>query len=209
MNYEKIYAEIIIKHGSQNKFDCYCEYHHIIPRCLGGSDDKTNMIYVVGRVHVLLHWILCKIYPTNRKIFNAFHAMTIINGHNGRTINTNIIESARKYNAQSKIGVPRSEETKQKISNSMIGNKHSEETKQKIGSATKSYRQKYKFSHREETKQKLSESHMGKTLKKETKQKISDSMIGNKKLKTVCPHCNKVGGYPQMIQWHFDNCKRK
>jgi len=21
-----------------------------------------------------------------------------------------------------------------------------------------------------------------------------------------CPHCDKVGGRPQMIQWHFDNC---
>jgi hypothetical protein len=23
----------------------------------------------------------------------------------------------------------------------------------------------------------------------------------------VCPHCNKSGGYPQMHQWHFDNCR--
>lgn len=28
-------------------------------------------------------------------------------------------------------------------------------------------------------------------------------------MKTVvkCPHCDKVGGKPQMIQWHFNNCK--
>jgi hypothetical protein len=209
MNYKKIYEEIIIKHGSKTKLDCYCEYHHIIPRCIGGSDDKDNMIYVKGRVHVLLHWILCKIYPTDRKILQAFHAMTMINGHNNRTLNTNIIESARKYNAQSKRGVPRSEETKQKISDSMTGKTRSEETKQKIGTAIKSHRQKYKFSHNEETKQKLSKSHAGKTLKDETRQKISDSMIGKKKIKVMCPYCNKIGGYPQMIQWHFDNCKRK
>ena len=22
-----------------------------------------------------------------------------------------------------------------------------------------------------------------------------------------CPHCSKVGGKPQMMQWHFNNCK--
>lgn len=209
MNYKKIYEEIIIKHGSLIKLDCYCEYHHIVPRCLGGSDDKTNMTYVSGRVHVILHWLLCKIYPTNKKIFIAFHAMTMINDRQGRILNANIIESARKYNAQSKIGIPRSEETKQRICVSRTGKKHNEETKQKIGSATKRYRQEYKFYHSEETKQKLSESHAGKSLKEETKRRISDSMIGKKKLKIVCPYCGKIGGYPQMIQWHFDNCKRK
>jgi len=40
----------------------------------------------------------------------------------------------------------------------------------------------------------------------------SRKMIGkNKKPKPTveCPHCKKVGGVPQMIQWHFDNCKHK
>lgn len=27
--------------------------------------------------------------------------------------------------------------------------------------------------------------------------------------KISCPHCRKVGGLPQMKQWHFDNCKEK
>lgn len=29
------------------------------------------------------------------------------------------------------------------------------------------------------------------------------------KQKVSCPHCNKVGSRPQMLQWHFDNCKSK
>jgi hypothetical protein len=26
---------------------------------------------------------------------------------------------------------------------------------------------------------------------------------------STCPHCNKVGGATQMVQWHFDKCKKK
>ena len=29
------------------------------------------------------------------------------------------------------------------------------------------------------------------------------------KPKITCPHCNKIGGLPQMKRWHFDNCKEK
>ena len=26
---------------------------------------------------------------------------------------------------------------------------------------------------------------------------------------TTCPHCGKIGGKPQLKQWHFDNCKQR
>lgn len=29
------------------------------------------------------------------------------------------------------------------------------------------------------------------------------------KQKVTCPHCNKSGPRPQMLQWHFDKCKSK
>jgi hypothetical protein len=32
---------------------------------------------------------------------------------------------------------------------------------------------------------------------------------GIPRAKLTCPHCNKIGGAPQMNQWHFDNCKQK
>ena len=40
----------------------------------------------------------------------------------------------------------------------------------------------------------------------ETKKKIGDANRRPKK-RIECPHCGKIGGEPQMIQWHFDNCK--
>ena len=32
---------------------------------------------------------------------------------------------------------------------------------------------------------------------------------GSPKPLLECPYCNKVGGRPQMLQWHFDNCASK
>ena len=38
------------------------------------------------------------------------------------------------------------------------------------------------------------------------RQNISKSKIGKPKEKLQCPHCKKIGGSPQMKQWHFENC---
>ena len=57
----------------------------------------------------------------------------------------------------------------------------------------------------------------GMTNTAESNAKRSQSLMGIKRpnLKGVpkpqltCPHCNKTGGKPQMIQYHFDQCKFK
>lgn len=35
------------------------------------------------------------------------------------------------------------------------------------------------------------------------------SITGVSKPKETCPHCGKIGGRPQMLQYHFDRCKFK
>lgn len=49
----------------------------------------------------------------------------------------------------------------------------------------------------------------GKKQSEETKLKRSQSLIGVKKIKYTCPHCNLFGGGGAMKQWHFDKCKYK
>lgn len=46
-------------------------------------------------------------------------------------------------------------------------------------------------------------------MSSESNAKRSVAMKGRGKPKTQCPHCNKIGGLPQMKQWHFDKCKEK
>ena len=38
---------------------------------------------------------------------------------------------------------------------------------------------------------------------------VRENLRGVPKPKLTCPHCNKTGGKPQMIQFHFDKCKLK
>lgn len=40
-----------------------------------------------------------------------------------------------------------------------------------------------------------------------TKKKMSESANKTPKQKVTCPICNKTGGKPVMVRYHFDNCK--
>ena len=32
--------------------------HHVIPRCLGGTDDKSNLVELTAREHFIVHKLL-------------------------------------------------------------------------------------------------------------------------------------------------------
>jgi len=61
MDYQKIYDNIVANHNSCVKQKGF-EGHHILPKSLGGSNDKTNIVFVPCRVHFILHKLLYKIY---------------------------------------------------------------------------------------------------------------------------------------------------
>jgi hypothetical protein len=103
MNYEKNYydyAEYIrtlVKKGERpaskaalealrrvgNKV--YYEFHHVIPKSLGGDDSQLNVIPLTSREHFLAHYLLCKIYDEKisqqiesyQKMLFAFTAMSM------------------------------------------------------------------------------------------------------------------------------------
>lgn len=64
MNYKRIYFQIISyrKQNPLTKEDGYIEYHHIIPRSLGGSDDESNLVALTAREHYIVHVLLYKIF---------------------------------------------------------------------------------------------------------------------------------------------------
>lgn len=61
MNYIKIYQSLIIKR-QKNIID-NGEKHHIVPRCLGGTNDKNNIVRLTIREHFIAHLLLSKMYP--------------------------------------------------------------------------------------------------------------------------------------------------
>ena len=78
MNYQKIYDEIInnAKSRGLNKkpLNYYTEKHHIIPRCMNGTNDKNNLILLTAKEHFVCHHLLWKIHKLNKLIW-AFHNM--------------------------------------------------------------------------------------------------------------------------------------
>lgn len=87
MNYYKIYNDIInrrIKYPIYKK-DQYCEKHHIIPKSLNGSNDKSNLVNLTAREHYIAHLLLWKHYKSIEDI-NATYKMAsaiskMINGN--------------------------------------------------------------------------------------------------------------------------------
>lgn len=96
MDYKKLYNNLILSRYNQKfRKDEYYEKHHIIPRCLGGSDDDTNMISLTYREHFLAHLLLTKIYPDNRRINYALLCMLRKHTH-GRVITSKVYETIKK-----------------------------------------------------------------------------------------------------------------
>lgn len=96
MDYQKIYDRLIYSRSNQPlRKDEYYEKHHIIPRCLGGTDDLTNLIHLTYREHFLAHLLLTKIHPEHRGINYALLCMLRKHSH-GRVITSKVYETIKK-----------------------------------------------------------------------------------------------------------------
>ena len=85
MDYEKHYKKLIER--SKNRIlEGYVEKHHILPRCLGGKDDKENIAILTPEEHFVAHQLLLKLYPGNRDLIYASQLMTF---HPNGNRNTN------------------------------------------------------------------------------------------------------------------------
>ncbi|MCS7316845.1 MAG: HNH endonuclease [Candidatus Dojkabacteria bacterium] len=78
MNYEKIYYKLIKKAKNRSlESNIKYEKHHVIPRCLGGSNKKENIVYLTYREHFLAHLLLLKIYDNHPKLLKACMMMGV------------------------------------------------------------------------------------------------------------------------------------
>ena len=84
MNYQRIY-DALCKRGRERMLKEYTEKHHILPRCLGGSDSKENLTNLTAREHYLAHYLLTKIYPSDYKLLHAFGSMARVSPQQQRT----------------------------------------------------------------------------------------------------------------------------
>jgi hypothetical protein len=62
MNYQAIYNQLI-ERARNRTLDQYSERHHVVPSCMQGSDDATNIVRLTPEEHFVAHQLLVKIYP--------------------------------------------------------------------------------------------------------------------------------------------------
>jgi hypothetical protein len=71
MNYAKHYGALIERAKARTTPLAYTEKHHIVPKCLGGSDDPSNLVRLTAEEHFVAHQLLVKIHPNVDKIVYA------------------------------------------------------------------------------------------------------------------------------------------
>jgi hypothetical protein len=160
--YLKWYSLIIesAKTRSKNK---YTESHHIIPKCMGGSNKKDNLVRLTYREHFLCHWLLTKFVFHKKYNKKLLHALTFMVGDNGlgdKRFSSWQYEIAKKAAKNSMMGEK----------NNFFGKKHTKETSEKMSAGQKRHNEIYgRKPHTEEFKKRSSEMRKGKPAPESTK----------------------------------------
>jgi hypothetical protein len=67
-DYRKQYDELIQTARIESvKYDRGYEIHHIVPKCLGGSDEPRNLVKLWPIEHLKAHWLLSKFSIGNER----------------------------------------------------------------------------------------------------------------------------------------------
>lgn len=95
---------------NKKSVEFYTEKHHVVPKCMGGSNETENLVLLSGREHYLAHWLLCKCVNKNDKnkynrIASAFWRMVsyVNDKHNGnRSYTSTQYQRAKQEAAKAK-----------------------------------------------------------------------------------------------------------
>jgi hypothetical protein len=158
--YSTYYYKIIEKAKNQERKKnkgIYYESHHIVPKSLGGSNNKTNLVLLTAKEHFICHRLLTKMCVLNSNKIKMLYALhRLANGNN-------LLFTSQQYLIARTALI---EANKNRIC--------TEETRQKLREAG------YKRKHSEKTKEKISKIRKGKKFTDEQRKRISDSLKDKK-----------------------------
>lgn len=85
MDYQKHY-NTLIERARNRVLMGYFETHHVVPKCLSGTDNASNLVDLTAEEHYVAHQLLIKIHPDSTKLAYAALLMSTA-AHAGRTQN--------------------------------------------------------------------------------------------------------------------------
>lgn len=106
MDYARIYNNLISKretHRLNKSKTVFTELHHILPKCLGGTDCCNNLIRLTGKEHFIAHRLLSKIHHDSKPLSLAVLLMSRIGSytiHSSREIER-LRQLASSYSSES------------------------------------------------------------------------------------------------------------
>lgn len=217
LTYDEFINNILETRGRFACGDEYCERHHIMPKCMDGSNEEDNLIDLYAKEHFIAHKLLALEFPQNKKLVYAWWCMS--NGFEAETqrhyeLTPEEYEEVKIALSKVKMGVPLSKETRNKISEAKMGEKNAnygktcpEEVKKKISIANKG---KHYIS--EEAKEKLRQANKGGNSPKAKKViRLCDNKIylcakdaaeeNNINYKTFIRHCKQHRNFMYYDEW--------
>jgi hypothetical protein len=156
LTYEEFINNILNTRGRFACGDKYHERHHIIPRCIDGTDDKENLIDLFAREHFIAHKLLAKENPHIDSLIYSWWRMCNWQDHSKE-----FYEPTPEEYEEARIAFCKTHSDFQRERflnpeyNPMYGKHHTEEVKSRISKANKGYH------HTEEARQKIRESKIG------------------------------------------------
>ena len=187
VTYEEFINNILETRGRNGCGEEYHETHHIVPKCMGGSNDEDNLIDLFAREHFEAHRLLALENPNAQGLVYAWWAMSIQTNQYTKEryrITAEEYEEAKIAVANLRIGTHLSEETKKKLSDALKGRVVSDETKQKMSQSQKGreWSEEHLKNVRISNKSRVGANNpnYGKHFSEEHRRKIGEAQIGEK-----------------------------
>jgi len=226
--YSKCYYNIINRAKSRNFFTKqqaneslgYVEKHHILPKKLGGTNDKSNLVFLTAREHFICHLLLIKM-TTGKQYHQMVYAlgmMMVVTGNqdryipNSRTFETIKMQVAstisiqnsgkkrsqefRKYMSKIKTGVPNPK---------IAGDNHPSRQEGYVSKISGKNHYNFGKKQSDESNIKRKEALTGISRSDQTKEKMRDSALFRPK--TSCIFCHKTCSNNVFFRFHGNNCK--
>tara|TARA_B100000508_G_scaffold136063_1_gene128539 strand:+ start:1192 stop:1902 length:711 start_codon:yes stop_codon:yes gene_type:complete len=145
MDYRKHYLKLIENARLENRIkgEEYFEEHHIQPRCMGGTDEKENLVLLTPEEHYIAHLLLVKMYPCEPKLLYAANMMSNRNNKSYGWVKRKFAKYHSKWLRENFVVT---DKMKANMRKAQKGKKKTTEHKRAIGKAnTKKYEYKGKI----------------------------------------------------------------
>lgn len=194
----------IVESAKENPYSGYIEQHHIVPRCMDGSNDADNIVALSARQHFICHLLLTKMVDREPYLSKLKYAAILL-----CTVHDQKITS--KMYATLKSNIKQTPEWIKKRTKGLKG---------RVSPTKGTVAWNKGIPATEEAKRKASEAlkgkpawNKGKVQPDEVKKRISETLktksFDHMKKKVKCKHCGKESTQSAITRYHNDNCKSR